>query len=84
MVGFLQQASEDEPKEVKTEQFRNQASLNFVSLRTLLHDIGRFGLSRVEMKALRAPAADALIFRYPDLALGLVFLQSFCKVNGKP
>jgi hypothetical protein len=45
---------EDEPKKVKTEQLRNEASLNFVSLRSLFHYVSRLGLSRVEMNARRA------------------------------
>jgi len=52
---LLHHASEHETKEVKTDQLRNEASLNFVSLRSLFHYVGRLGLSRVEMNALRAP-----------------------------
>jgi hypothetical protein len=62
-------ASEDEPKEVKTELLRNEASLNCVSLRSLFHYVGRLGLSRVEMNALRGtrdsplrPAGRVVIF----------------------
>ena len=45
----------DERKKVKTGQLRNEASLNFVSLRSEVHSIARRGLSRVEMNALRPP-----------------------------
>ena len=34
---------------------RNEASLNFVSLRSLVHGVGWGALSRVEMNALQAP-----------------------------
>jgi len=34
---------------------RNEAPLNFVSLRSLVHGVGWGALSRVEMNALRAP-----------------------------
>ena len=34
---------------------RNEASLNFVSLRSQLDSEGRRGLSRIKMNALRAP-----------------------------
>jgi len=36
-------------------RLRNEAALNFVSLRSLVHGIGSGALSRVEMNALRAP-----------------------------
>jgi hypothetical protein len=39
----------------KTEPPGNEASLNFVSLRSLCDFLGRGGLSRVKMNALRAP-----------------------------
>jgi hypothetical protein len=52
---LLDLASEDERKEIKTEQLRNEASLYFVSLRSRVHCVARRGLSRVEMNALRAP-----------------------------
>ncbi len=39
----------------KTGQLRNEASLYFVSLRSLSDSMGRLGLSRVKMNALRAP-----------------------------
>lgn len=52
---LLHSASEDKDAEVKTGQLRNEASLNFVSLRSRFHYVARRGLSRVEMNALRAP-----------------------------
>jgi hypothetical protein len=42
-------------KEEKLSPLRNEASLNFVSLRSHFNSVGRRGLSRVEMNALRAP-----------------------------
>ena len=36
-------------------QLRNEAPLNFVSLRSLAHCVGSGVLSRVQMNALRAP-----------------------------
>ena len=51
----LDLASGDERKKVKTGQLRNEASLNFVSLRSEVHYVARRGLSRVEMNALQAP-----------------------------
>jgi hypothetical protein len=44
-----------ERKEIKSEQLRNEASLNCASLRSRVHYVARRGLSRVEMNALRAP-----------------------------
>ena len=52
---LLHPASEDKEAEVKTWQLRNEASLNFVSLRSRVHYVARRGLSRVEMNALQAP-----------------------------
>jgi hypothetical protein len=40
-------------------QPRNEAPLNFVSLRSSLHDVGLEGLSRVEMNAQRTGALDS-------------------------
>jgi hypothetical protein len=51
---LLHPASEDEPKEVKTELTRERSLVHFVSLRSLFHYVGRGGLSRVKMNALRA------------------------------
>jgi hypothetical protein len=39
----------------ESSQLRNEAPLNFVSLRSLAHCVGSGGLSRVQMNALRAP-----------------------------
>ena len=39
----------------ESSQLRNEASLNFVSLRSLVDGVGWGVLSRVEMNALRAP-----------------------------
>jgi hypothetical protein len=36
-------------------QLRNEASLNFVSLRSHFDSVGRRGPSRIKMNALRAP-----------------------------
>ena len=52
---LLHPDAEDEPEKVKSEQLRNEASLNCASLRSRLHYVARRGLSRVEMNALRAP-----------------------------
>ena len=41
-------------------QLRNEAPLNFVSLRSLVHGVASGGLSRVEMNALRAPLTALL------------------------
>src|SRR5215472_17720721 len=43
-----------ERKAIKSEQLRNEASLNCASLRSRVHYAARRGLSRVEMNALRA------------------------------
>ena len=51
----IHQASEEKSNKNKTFQLRNEAQLNFVSLRSLFHYGGSGGLSRVEMNALRAP-----------------------------
>ena len=40
MLGLFHPASEDEPKEVKSEQLRNEAHLNCVSLRSRLDYVG--------------------------------------------
>jgi hypothetical protein len=42
-------------KKEKLSPLGNEASLNFVSLRSHFNSVGRRGLSRVEMNALRAP-----------------------------
>ena len=61
-------------KEEKLSPLRNEASLNFVSLRSHFNSVGRRGLSRVEMNALRAPlttlyvSADMEIFFSLDTA----------------
>ena len=52
---LLDLASEDERNEIKTEQLRNEASLNCASLRSRVDYVAQRGLSRVEMNALRAP-----------------------------
>ena len=39
----------------ESSQLRNEAPLNFVSLRSLVDGVGSGALSRVEMNALRAP-----------------------------
>ena len=44
----------------ETCQIRNEASLNFVSLRSLVDGVGSGALSRVEMNALRAPLTALL------------------------
>src|SRR5947209_14529975 len=44
-----------EPNEEKAELPGNEASLNFVSLRSLCNFVGRLGPSRVKINALRAP-----------------------------
>src|ERR1700758_92632 len=53
----LPRPGERKPVKVKSKTFplRNEAPLNFVSLRSSLHYGGSLGLSRVEMNALRAP-----------------------------
>jgi hypothetical protein len=66
MPGYLlYPASEDEPEEVKNELLRNEASLNCVSLRSLVYSVGRIGLSRVEMNALRAPLTALSVLERP-------------------
>src|SRR5215472_18781327 len=52
---LLDLASVDERNEIKTEQLRNEASLNCASLRSRVHCVARRGLSRVEMNACLAP-----------------------------
>ena len=52
---LLHPDAEDGPERVKSEQLRNEASLNCASLRSRVHYVARRGLSRVEMNALRAP-----------------------------
>ena len=52
---LLHPDGEDGPEKVKSEQLRNEASLNCASLRSRVHCVARRGLSRVEMNALRAP-----------------------------
>jgi hypothetical protein len=52
---LLHPDAEDGPERVKSEQLRNEASLNCASLRSRVHYVARRSLSRVEMNALRAP-----------------------------
>ena len=42
-------------KKKETCHLRNEASLNFVSLRSHIDSVGRRGPSRIKMNALRAP-----------------------------
>jgi hypothetical protein len=44
-----------EPNQKKSELLGSEASLNFVSLRSVCNFLGRLELSRVKMNALRAP-----------------------------
>jgi len=52
---------ESKPVKVKSKTFqlRNEAPLNFVSLRSSLHYVGLEGLSRVEMNAQKTGALDS-------------------------
>ena len=52
---LLDLTSVDERNEIKTEQLRNEASLNCAPLRSRVHYVARRGLSRVEMNACSAP-----------------------------
>src|SRR6516164_1960121 len=52
---LLHPDAEDGPERVKSEQLRNEASLNCAALRSRVHYVARRSLSRVEMNALRAP-----------------------------
>ena len=52
---LLHPDAEDGPEKLKSEQLRNEASLNCAALRSPVHYVARRSLSRVEMNALRAP-----------------------------
>ena len=57
----LTRPMESKPVKVKSKTFqlRNEAPLNFVSLRSSLHYVGLEGLSRVEMNAQKTGALDS-------------------------
>ena len=52
---LLHPDAEDGAERIKSEQLRNETSLNCASLRSRVHYVARRSLSRVEMNALRAP-----------------------------
>jgi hypothetical protein len=51
---------------------RNEASLNFVSLRSQLDSVGRRGPSRIKMNALRAPLTALYVSNGEDDRLFLL------------
>ena len=73
-----------EPNQKKSELLGNEASLNFVSHRSLFDCVGRLRLSRVKMNALWAPLTSltvrrrrTCVFRLADVCVFFVFLLLF-------
>ena len=56
---------------------RNEASLNFVSLRSQFDSVRRRGLSRVEMNALRAPLTSLYVSAEMEIVFSIDTADAF-------
>ena len=56
---------------------RNEAPLNFVSLRSLVDGVGSGALSRVEMNALRAPLTALYVSNGREIAFSVDSANAF-------
>ena len=64
-------------KKEKLSPLGNEASLNFVSLRSHFNSVGRRGLSRVEMNALRAPLTTLYVSAEMEIVFSLDTADAF-------
>ena len=64
-------------KKEKLSPLGNEASLNFVSLRSHFNSVGRRGLSRVEMNALRAPLTTLYVSAEMEIFFSLDTADTF-------
>jgi hypothetical protein len=64
-------------KKEKLSPLGNEASLNFVSLRSHFNSVGRRGLSRVEMNALRAPLTTLYVSAEMEIFFSLDTADAF-------
>ena len=64
-------------KKEKLSPLGNEASLNFVSLRSHFNSVGRRGLSRVEMNALRAPLTALYVSAEMEIFFSLDTADAF-------
>src|ERR1700746_3760345 len=64
-------------KKEKLGPLRNEASLNFVSLRSHFDSVRRRGLSRVEMNALRAPLTALYVSAEMEIFFSLDTADAF-------
>jgi hypothetical protein len=64
-------------EERETELLRNEASLNFVSLRSHFNSVRRRGMSRVEMNALRAPLTSLYVAAEMEIVFSLDTADAF-------
>ena len=64
-------------KKEKVSPLRNEASLNFVSLRSHFDSVRRRGLSRVEMNALRAPLTALYVSAEMEIFFSLDTADAF-------
>jgi hypothetical protein len=68
-------------KKEKLSPLGNEASLNFVSLRSHFNSVGRRGLSRVEMNALRAPLTTLYVSAEMEIFFSLDTVDAFIEAD---
>jgi hypothetical protein len=68
-------------KKEKLSPLGNEASLNFVSLRSHFNSVGRRGLSRVEMNALRAPLTTLYVSAEMEIFFSLDTADAFIEAS---
>jgi hypothetical protein len=68
-------------KKEKLSPLGNEASLNFVSLRSHFNSVGRRGLSRVEMNALRAPLTTLYVSAEMEIFFSLDTADAFIEAD---